>query len=43
MNKIINKYKISKKSDVYKIIGINIYKRKEEYKSNQVDYINKNY
>jgi len=38
---IKNKYKISKDTEANKIIGINIYKTKNGYKINQIDYINK--
>ena len=36
-----NKYTISRKSNTRKIIGINIYKKKDGNKTNQEDYINK--
>jgi len=41
INKLKGKYKISKKSKSNKIIGSNIYKTKDGYKINQIDYINK--
>jgi len=41
INKLKGKYKISKESNANKIIGINIYKTKDGYKINQIDYINK--
>jgi len=41
VNKLKDKYKISKDSNATKIIGINIYKTADGYKINQTDYINK--
>jgi len=41
INKLKNKYAISKESDVRKIIGITNHKTKDGYKVNQEDYINK--
>jgi len=41
INKLKEKYKISIDSDVTKLIGIIIYKIKNSYKINQIDYINK--
>jgi len=38
INKLKGKYKISKESNANKIIGINIYKTKDGYKINQMDY-----
>ena len=40
-NKLKEKYKISKDTEVNKIIGINIFKTEEGYKINQQDYIEK--
>ena len=41
VNKLKDKYKISKDSNATKIIGINIYKTSDGYKIKQIDYINK--
>jgi len=41
VNKLKDKYKISKDSNATKVIGINIYKTSDGYKINQRDYINK--
>jgi len=41
VNKLKDKYKISKDSNETKIIWINIYKISDNYKINQIDYINK--
>jgi len=41
IEKLKNKYTISKESNINKIIGINVYKTKDGYKINQKDYIDK--